>query len=125
MPPHPAIAPIVHRLQIGLAGRAVMTKTPEDTQEMDDALKRLEGAIDRRGGDRPAGRPARQSFPAAWGLARLWKRGGRPSQGPGAAGQRSWRCESAREGAAAARRRGVRGAGGGYFRGSRGPRKSL
>ena len=47
MPPHPAIAPIVHRLQIGLAGRAVMTKTPEDTQEMDDALKRLEGAIDR------------------------------------------------------------------------------
>ena len=34
-------------LQIGLAGRAVMTKTPEDTQDMDDALKRLEGAIDR------------------------------------------------------------------------------
>jgi predicted RNase H-like nuclease (RuvC/YqgF family) len=47
MPPHPAIAPIVHRHQIAGAGRAVMTKTPEDTQEMDDALKRLEGAIDR------------------------------------------------------------------------------
>ena len=45
--PHHAIAPIVHRHQIGAPEGTWMTETPEQTEEMDAALQRLEAAIDK------------------------------------------------------------------------------